>query len=35
MTSDELQQHVVSFFRSQAGRFQLDAGTLKVEKVLN
>ena len=29
MTGDELRQHVVRLFRSQAGRFQLDAGTLK------
>jgi len=35
MTGAEFQQHVATFFRSQAGRFQLDTGTLKAERVLN
>jgi thiamine kinase-like enzyme len=35
MTGAELQQHVVSYFRSQADRFRLDVGSLKADRVLN
>jgi len=33
--SAELEKRVVSYFRAQAGRFDLDAATLKAERVLN
>jgi hypothetical protein len=34
-TRAELQQHLLSYFRSHAGRFLLDAGSLHAERVLN
>jgi thiamine kinase-like enzyme len=34
-TPCDLQRHLASYFQSEAARFQLDAGSLKLERVLN
>jgi thiamine kinase-like enzyme len=34
-TPFDLQQHLASYFRSEAGRFQLNAGSLSLDRVLN
>jgi hypothetical protein len=35
MTGIDLQEHVLAFFRAEAGRFGLDAGSLAVRHALN